>query len=62
MPSQTHQVSQECLHNPSSVPRSKNEDERPGGLETDGSLIAPSNTSPHTQLGMYTCNRYDSHT
>ena len=55
-------MSQECLHNPSSVPLSKNEDERPGGLETDGPLIAPSNTSPHTQLGMYTCNRYDSHT
>ena len=53
-------MSQECLHNPSSVPCSKNEDERPGGLETDGSSIAPSNTPPCTQLGIYTCNKYDS--
>ena len=44
-------MSQECLHDPSSVPLSKNE---PGNLETDGPLITPSNTSPHTQLGIYT--------
>ena len=50
-------MSQECLHDPSSVPLSKNE---PGGLETDVPLITPSNTSPHTQLGIYTYNRYDS--
>ena len=49
-------MSQKCLHNPSSVPLSKNE---PGVLETDGPLRAPSNTSPHTQLGIHTYNRHN---
>ena len=44
-------MSQECLQDPSLVPLSKNE---PGGLETDVPLITPSNTLPHTQLGIYT--------
>ena len=49
-------MSQKSLHNPSSVSLSKNE---PGGLETDGPLRALSNTSPHTQLGIYTYNRHN---
>ena len=53
MASQAHQVSQECLHNTSSVPLSKNEDKRPRGLETDVPLRTLSSTSPHIHSGIW---------
>ena len=60
MPSQVHQMSQEHLdkHSPALIfPIGKVE--RPECSETDSPLRA-SSTIPHTQLGMYSCNRYDS--
>ena len=53
-------MSQEHLHKHSQGPiLSNGKVERPECSETD-SPLRPSSITPHTQLGMYLCNRYDS--